>query len=186
LKRDNGTNRMIFHPHVLRKFFRSQMAQLTDVDVVEALMGHEDYLTGVYRKYTPQHLAEFYKKGEPSILVFGRGADVSELRESLKGVHKAIQTVMEDMKNKSARLEQQLKEKDKEIEGLKGQIGKIYEFVHKNLDPVLDWFNKVATTDEGKILMNKLREENQAQAQKDRAEANKEEYRVTNDDSSQN
>lgn len=167
LKRDNGTNRMVFHPHVLRKFFRSQMAQLTDVDVVEALMGHEDYLTGVYRKYTPTQLAEFYKKGESSVLVFGKGIDVSELKENLKGVHKAVQAVAEDMNKQNTKLEEKVKEQDKEIQSLKAQISSMYTFVHYNLDPVLDLFNEITATDEGRALLKKIQEEKQVNILKD-------------------
>ena len=117
-KRDNGTKRMIFHPHVLRKFFRSQMAQLIEVDVVEALMGHEGYLTEVYRKYTPQQLAEFYVKGEPSVRIFGSATDAAALKESLKGVNRAIKTVSEDLENK-------IKVKDAEIKQLNVELEKV-------------------------------------------------------------
>ena len=40
------------------------MATLIPVDVVEALMGHEGYLTEAHRRYTPEDLADFYKKGK--------------------------------------------------------------------------------------------------------------------------
>ena len=50
--RDKITNREKIHTHVLRKFFRTRLPSIIPVDVVETLMGHEGYLTEVYRKYS--------------------------------------------------------------------------------------------------------------------------------------
>jgi integrase len=69
LKRDPRTKKYLLHPHSLRKFFRTRMGAVVPVDIVEALMGHEGYLTAVYRKYSQEQLADFYKKGESSLLV---------------------------------------------------------------------------------------------------------------------
>jgi integrase len=44
-KYGNGLERYKIHPHVLRKFFRTKMGSMIPVDVAEALMGHEGYLT---------------------------------------------------------------------------------------------------------------------------------------------
>ena len=46
------------------------------VDVVEALMGHEGYLTEVYRRYSIEDLAKFYKQGEYALLVFTESGKV--------------------------------------------------------------------------------------------------------------
>jgi tetrahydromethanopterin S-methyltransferase subunit F len=40
-------------------------------DVVEALMGHEEGLTEVYRRYSTEDLEEFYKKGEYALTTNG-------------------------------------------------------------------------------------------------------------------
>ncbi len=48
--RDRETRRHKYRIHGLRKFFRSQLATAIPVDIVEALMGHEGYLTGEYRR----------------------------------------------------------------------------------------------------------------------------------------
>lgn len=77
LKKDKSTNRHTVHPHILRKFFCTKMATLTPVDIVEALIGREGYLTEVYRRYNPEDLANFYKKGESSLSVFTNGAETT-------------------------------------------------------------------------------------------------------------
>ncbi len=55
-KKDQATKIRQMHPHTLRKFFRTKMATLIPVDVTEALMGHEGYLTEVYRRYSMEDL----------------------------------------------------------------------------------------------------------------------------------
>ncbi|NOZ82567.1 MAG: site-specific integrase [Euryarchaeota archaeon] len=62
--RDRRTSLRKLRLHTLRKFFRSRLSTAAPVDVVEALMGHEGYLTGAYRRYTVEELAEYYAKAE--------------------------------------------------------------------------------------------------------------------------
>lgn len=61
------------------------MGSVIPVDVVEALMGHEEGLTEVYRKYTSEDLAKFYKQGECALQVFGADTEeISKVREETK------------------------------------------------------------------------------------------------------
>ncbi len=71
LEKDESTGRYTIHPHVLRKFFRTSLATEMPVDIIEALMGHEAYLTECYRKFTPDKLGKFYMKSEHLVTVFG-------------------------------------------------------------------------------------------------------------------
>lgn len=82
-KRDGTTKIHVFHPHVLRKFFRTQMTTEIPVDIVEALMGHEGYLTEVYRRYTCKQLGEFYLKGEHKVLIFKDVAKITRLKQEM-------------------------------------------------------------------------------------------------------
>lgn len=153
LKKDNGTKRIIFHPHVLRKFFRSQMAQLIDVDVVEALMGHEDYLTGVYRKYSPEQLATLYLKGESSILVFGKGTDVTELRENIKGVNQAILKVSEDLETKNKLLTDKVLSLEKELTIVTSTL--------RSLKPLIENIDEIAEL----LQLNREEKDHEAQVE---------------------
>ena len=82
-KRDKSTNRHKIHPHVLRKYFRTKLGAVIPVDVVEALMGHEGYLTEVYRNYTVDQLARFYQEGENTLAVFNNRNGVKKLEKKL-------------------------------------------------------------------------------------------------------
>ena len=136
--RDKSTGREKIHPHTLRKFFRTRLgATGIPVDVVEALMGHEGYLTEVYRRYTLEDLRKFYLKGESALLVFTDAAEVTKLRQEVeehahkiqKEVderNKTLQTLVNglttenlEMKSKVAKVEKENLETKNDLEALK-------------------------------------------------------------------
>ena len=137
---NNGLERYTVHPHVLRKFFRTRMATVIPVDVVEALMGHEGYLTEVYRRYSLEDLARFYKQGEHTLLVFADNEGVGKLRAEIEERNRQLQTlinglVAENMMLKSElnKFKEQISEMQKTIEELqKRDIAKmLMEFYQK-------------------------------------------------------
>jgi len=118
--RDKTTDRRKFHPHVLRKFFRSQLGTVIPVDVVEALMGHEGYLTQVYRRYSLEQLGEFYLKGEATLSVFTEMEEVSKLRKEVKERNKILQTLV----NGLTRENMEFKDKLATVESQMGVVSK--------------------------------------------------------------
>lgn len=110
----NGTiERFTVHPHVLRKFFRTRMGSVIPVDVTEALMGHEGYLTEVYRRYSEEDLAKFYLEGEPAILVFTEAGEINKLRREIEERNRQLQTLVNGLTSENM----ELKEKIKDLEG---------------------------------------------------------------------
>ena len=107
-ERDNGTNRYKVHIHVLRKFFRTQMATKIPRDIAEALMGHEGYLTEVYRRYSPKQLAEFYIRGENTVTVFQDQNGVKRLRKEMTSKMGAYDELIERQAAKIKELEREL------------------------------------------------------------------------------
>ena len=123
---NNGLERLTVHPHVLRKFFRTRMATVIPVDVVEALMGHEGYLTEVYRRYSLEDLAKFYRQGEHTLLVFADNEGVGKLRAEIEERNRQLQTLLNGviaenmtLKERQSLLERQISELQKTIEELK-------------------------------------------------------------------
>lgn len=112
MQKDSQTERLVLHPHTLRKFFRSKLGTAIPVDVVEALMGHEGYLTEAYRKYSQEDLADFYKKGEHALLVFGNGKDLAKLKAEIDEKNKQLQQIINGLVAENL----ELKEKIKKIE----------------------------------------------------------------------
>jgi len=122
VQKDSQTDRLVLHPHALRKFFRSKLAQVIPVDIVEALMGHEGYLTQVYRRYSLEDLADFYKKGEHTLLVFGNGKDLAKLRAEVEEKNKQLQQIINGLVAENLTLKQELGEHKKALEELKGAV----------------------------------------------------------------
>lgn len=118
LSRDNTTGRTQIRIHGLRKFFRSQLALSVPVDIVEALMGHEGYLTEAYRRYTLKQLAEYYQKGEHLVTI----QTPKELAE--------IESEFKDELNKNRKLIEDLIIENKELRDRQKKLEKLFdEFV---------------------------------------------------------
>lgn len=116
---DKGTNRKQLRIHQLRKFFRSQLALGCPVDIVEALMGHEGYLTEVYRRYTKVQMAEYYLKNEHHITIAQNKSVetikkeiTNEMNEAIKGLvveNQGLQSKNKELEDKLTRLEKVVK-----------------------------------------------------------------------------
>lgn len=116
---DSDTNRKQLRIHQLRKFFRSQLALGCPVDIVEALMGHEGYLTEAYRRYTKAQMAEYYLKNEHYITIAQNQSVeaikkeiTSEMNEAIKGLvveNQGLQTKNKALEDKLTRLEKVVK-----------------------------------------------------------------------------
>lgn len=95
-QRDPKTDRRLYHIHGLRKYFRSRLG--IDVDITEALMGHEQGIRTVYRKYTEEQLAEMYLQGMMNLQVFERQSkDVTDIRKELAKRNGEIQEMKQEM-----------------------------------------------------------------------------------------
>ena len=125
LEKDRSTNRHTIHPHVLRKFFRTRLGGVIPVDVAEALMGHEGYLTEVYRRYGEEDLAKFYKTGEGSLLVFSNGVEVSKLRFEVEEKNKQLQTIVNSIVSENIALKQRVDRLGTRNEDLEGRLQRL-------------------------------------------------------------
>jgi integrase len=121
LEKDASTGWNRYRIHGLRKFFRSQLALACPVEIVEALMGHEGYLTEAYRRYTINQMAEYYKKAEHlvTIQIPREIAEIgSEFRQELDKNRKLIEDLIienREFRRKNAELEERLKKVEDEI-----------------------------------------------------------------------
>ena len=85
-------------------------------------MGREGYLTEVYRRYSMEDLASFYKKGESSLLVFTDGAETSKLRVEIEEKNKQLQTIINGLASENIELKGQVAKVSLEVAELKGQL----------------------------------------------------------------
>jgi len=138
--KDKSTGREKIHPHVLRKFFRTRLgATGIPVDVIEALMGHEKYLTEVYRRYSLEDLKKFYLKGESALLVFTEAQEVTKLRQEVDERSKTLQTLVNgltaenlDLKSRVSRVELENTEMMKRFDSALEKLGEIEKLVKAN------------------------------------------------------
>jgi hypothetical protein len=68
----------------------SSNGSIISVDIEETLIGHQGYLTEVYRSYTFGDLGKFYQQGEHSLTIFGSGEYVNKLREGISEKDKEL------------------------------------------------------------------------------------------------
>ena len=109
-ERDSSTRRQVSHIHVLRKFFRTRMGGVIPFDVAESLMGHEGYLTEIYRKYSIEDLSDFYKKGEGALSVFTNGAETSKLRIEIEEKNKQLQTIINGLASENMEMRDNIRQ----------------------------------------------------------------------------
>ena len=156
--RDKTTRRMIFHPHVLRKFFRTKMATEIPVDIVEAIMGHEGYLTEVYRRHDVKGLAKFYMRAEHTVLVFGNTGDLTKIKAELETEkndlterNTAFQKWFIEVKQENAELKKQFdnvkKELTVEVKELKDRLESATKLIY-GFEPMLDRLSKLTDEDQ--------------------------------------
>lgn len=114
-KRDDKTGRSELHPHVLRKFFRTKFGMATSPDAAEVLMGHRGYLKGAYVRMPLGELAEIYKQGEHSVLVFTDGAEVTKLRGDLEESKGNMQRIVNVLTADNLELKRSVRELGKKV-----------------------------------------------------------------------
>ncbi len=115
--KDKSTGKEKIHPHTLRKFFRTRLgAAGIPVNVVEALMGHEGYLTEVYRRYTLDDLRKFYLKGESALSVFTETQEVTKLRKEIKEENEQLKSLFFKISAENELLKKRVKDLERSIE----------------------------------------------------------------------
>lgn len=133
-KRDSRTRYHKLHPHVLRKFFRTKLGAAISPDVVEALMGHEEYLEAVYRRHSVEDLARFYKQGEQALLVFTEAGEVSKLRKEVTEQRNQLQTIVNGLTAENMTLRAKVERQELEMEKLRTKQNNLVSMVDRLLD----------------------------------------------------
>ena len=121
-KFDKETNRRTLHIHVLRKFFRTRMALVMPLDMVEALMGHEGYLTGAYRSYSDEQLSKNYLKAEHTVSIFGEIGEVSKLRKEFEENIKFFSSSINRFEDELEQSKIEIKDLKKQLKSTKGYL----------------------------------------------------------------
>jgi integrase len=146
-ERDPTTKRRLAHPHVLRKFFRTKLGSVIQSDVVEALMGHEEGLTEVYRKYSEKDMLKMYGEGEHALLLFGEmSGNATQLRAEVNAVYRenfemrstfdSLRKENQELKERISRTEQRLTEFDKLKRQTSEELAELKKLIRKPSEEV--------------------------------------------------
>jgi len=112
IKKHHKGERVMQHPHCLRKFF---ITYLGDYMFADFLAGHATVMTRTYNQKKPEDKAELYLKYMPNVTIFETPVDLSGINEDLKAKDEQIKD-----------LQRQLNEVNKLL-GLKNHLEKIIE-----------------------------------------------------------
>ena len=121
LDRDSSTGWNRYRIHGLRKFFRSQLALACPVEIVEALMGHEGYLTEAYRRYTLKQMAEYYRKAEHLVTV-QMPKEIAEIESEFWQELDRNRKLIEDLIIENRELRGKNEELEKRLGRIEGEI----------------------------------------------------------------
>jgi len=164
--KDKTTKRNEMHPHTLRKFFRTKMAQLVEVDAVEALMGHDGYLTNEYRRYEPEELAKFYQQGEPAVLIFTDAGEIQKVKADLAETKEHQRTIIEGLQAENYNLKEQQRKQQEQIEGQQKDLDDLKDVVEHLMKQQYDQAEYKSNSEIAKKLGLGPTKEQQAEALK--------------------
>jgi len=133
LSYDPGTGRSQIHIHMLRKFFRSQLALACPVDIVEALMGHSGYLTNAYRRFTKKQMGEYYQKAE-HLVTIQIPKELKEIESEFKARMQNHSEIIENIVRENIVLKQEISKIREEQEKTKATSELIQALITENKD----------------------------------------------------
>ena len=145
-ERYNGTNRYKLHPHVLRKFFRTRLGAVIPVDVAEALMGHQGYLTQAYRRYSVEDLGKIYKEGESALTIFSDKYQIDLLKGKLENKNQQLQQLVTGLSTENLTLKTDIEKQKKESFSLENNLNHLSALV-KDVENI--WMTKVQFAAQG-------------------------------------
>jgi len=147
---NNGNSFNPLGTHSLRESFGSLMINsgLPDT-IVDFWLGHEiGDMAKAYKETQFENLKQMYLEREHLLAV-----------SASKGENEKTRAEVKEVKDDLYQLHLENKQMKKEIKSLTAQMGNMYKFVHENLDPVLETFDALVDTPEGKAALKKLHED---------------------------
>ena len=118
-RKDTQTGRYTFHPHNLRKFFKTY-SSFQNPEIGECLMGHLSGVRAIYGRYQDAEakLEEAYREVMPRLSIFQHSKMVSELKEQVKQQSNDIDSLVRATTLKNAKLEVELQDTKDRMDGL--------------------------------------------------------------------
>jgi len=146
----NGNNGNSFNPlgtHSLRESFGSLMINSGVPDtIVDFWLGHEiGDMAKAYKETQFKNLKQMYLEREHLLSI-----------SASKGENEKTRAEVKEVKDDLYRLHLENTKMKKEVKSLKQQISSMYEFVHRNYDPLLEFVDKLADMPEFEEIRRKV------------------------------
>ena len=135
-KRDPKTGRLAMRPHVLRKFFRATLGKYS-IDLTEALMGHEGYLTQVYRKYADpvKELGDFYKAHMHELCIFDTGGlEDAKIEQKVNEKVAVFRRTLEEVVAENLKLKRQVQDMEQRIKEAEERLANMEKLIKEKLE----------------------------------------------------
>ena len=145
-----------FRPKRFRHLFRTACGNANvDNGYTEAFMGHSTSVSASYLEKGNGTFKKEYVKVEPYLTVFGIDSNkVTEMSRAIAELKVGLgEVTMKEMKNTT-----KISQLEKDNIDLRNQIKSMYEFVHRNFDPLLDFVDAISNFPEFEELKQKLLE----------------------------
>jgi integrase len=153
-----GNNGNSFNPlgtHSLRESFGSLMINSGVPDtIVDFWLGHEiGDMAKAYKETQFENLRQMYLEREHLLSV-----------SASKGENEKTRAEVKEVKDDLYQLHLENKQMNKEIKSLEAQIDSMYEFVHRNYDPLLEFVDAISDLPEFEEIKRKAWEEREAKS----------------------
>lgn len=113
-EKDTRTNRYKIHIHALRKFAKTRMLLTMNEPMVNALIGHEGYLSSTYERYDVSQLAPEYLKAVNNLSIFEKETDLTDIKEQMFEKNQELHNMKKDYETRISRLEEQYRKEGDE------------------------------------------------------------------------
>ena len=162
--------------HDFRDFLQGTLEKVeVNPNLVSPMLGHK--VKGVDKHYSNHDIEEFlqvFVKALPLLVPLSveqvRAESLQKLEEEKKAIT-SLEYENNELKTKINQVHTEVKEQDvaqkEEIKALKDQISSMYEFTHKNIDPVLDVIDELSKMPEGAEALRKLQAKKQVQREEE-------------------
>ena len=118
-----------FTLHNIRKWFRTRLGPHIPIDIVEALMGHEGYLTKSYRKYSDMELEKYFReKCEPLLTIFEDLEEKIRLEKKLEEKDAEMREILEKYESENLHLKIELNELRIKLMEMENKISRLQQY----------------------------------------------------------
>jgi len=157
IKWENGDYNPL-RPKRMRHLFRTacDTAGIPEL-YINAYMGHRNHMGQEYSELSKAKIELEYLRVEPFLTVYGQSEESLEIKEDIR----KMETRVVDLNREIT--EQKIKNMQ-----LEAKIGSMYEFVHRNFDPLLTFVDAISELPEFETLKQKMVEAKYAKKEDDK------------------